>query len=246
MTLVLHHAADQALADLRRIRTAVDAARERASTEEPGFLRCSTWFTDNVVLATPVMRAQTLEMTVGPTFVDAAYMQLYLLGDGYLARGAISFGALYIDETFAFGPALIEAHELEEDNDGRRWPCVAVTDQVAELSREMARRYYDEPKHSPFPQELMVDEQGKVFVDHLGIWLDEEDDARVIDYWAPRYRDLIRRKLKEVPQGTPVWRKWRWLGDYHDYALRLRRQNRRHFVTGLRAEHGFTKFADTI
>jgi len=150
-----------------------------------------------------------------------------------------------MDETFVFGPALIEAHELEQDKGGPRWPCVAVTDVVAELSREMARSYYATPTQSPFARELMVDDQGTVFVDHLGLWLDEEDDPRVIEYWAPRYRDLIRRKLKELPRGR-VWDKWRWLGDYHDHALRLRRQNRRHFVTGLRAQHGFTRFSDTI
>lgn len=237
---------EYALSDLRRLRAAVDSARTRAGTENVKFLRCSTWFTDNVVTGTPVMLSQDLEMTTGPAFLDAAYMQLYVLREGYLSRGAISFGMHYMDETFVFGPALIEAHELEEDKGGRRWPCVAVTDDVAELAREMAHRYYSDPKESPFARELTIDEQGKVFVDQLGIWLGEETHQSVIDAWVPQYRDLIREKLKELPPGDRVWHKWRWLADYHDYTLRRHGQNRRKFVTGLRAEHKFTSFADTL
>jgi hypothetical protein len=231
---------DEALTHLRAIRTAVQEARERARTETTDHLRCSAWFTDNVVLATPVMESQDVELTLGPAFVDAAYMQLYLLRAGYLARGAISFGRHYMDETFVFGPALIEAHSLEEDRSGPRLPCVAVTKEVAELCREMGRKYYGAVEKSPFARELKIDEHGSVFVDHLGIWLDEEEDARVLDHWLPQYKALIRGKLKACPENGRVWKKWRWLADYHDYALRSRGLNRRTFITDLPSRHTFT------
>jgi hypothetical protein len=64
----------QALADLRRLRAAISRARDRANTEEEGFLRCSSWFTDNVVLAAPVWGPMDEELVIGPTQVDAAYM----------------------------------------------------------------------------------------------------------------------------------------------------------------------------
>jgi hypothetical protein len=239
-------ATKQALVNLRGVRAAIEAARERASTEEEGFLRCSTWFTDNVVIATPVVGPQDVDMTLGPTFVDAAYMQLYLLREGYLARGAVSFGPHYIDKSFVFGPALIDAHTLETDDGGNRWPCVAVTDDVADLCREMSRRYEANPKAGPYASELVVDEQGGVFVDQLGIWLDEEDDPQVIAYWVPLYRNLIRRRLGELRPTSRVWQKWRWLADYHDFTLRDRQQNRRNYITGLTAWHKFIPFRDTI
>jgi len=62
----------QAAADLRRLRTAYSRARDRANTEEEGFLRCSSWFTDNVVLAALVWGPMDEELVIGPTQVDDA------------------------------------------------------------------------------------------------------------------------------------------------------------------------------
>jgi hypothetical protein len=69
---------------------------------------------------------------------------------------------------------------LNADKGGRRWPCVGVTDDVAELARDMAHGYYSDPKESPFARELTIDEQGKVFVDQLGIWLGDETHQSII------------------------------------------------------------------
>jgi hypothetical protein len=133
----------QALADLRNLRAAVLRARDRANTEEEEeFLRCSSWFTDNVVLAAPVWGPMDEELVIGPTQVDAAYMQLLMLDSGYLSRGAISFGPHFMDRSFVYGPALIEANDLEggknvddpDGGDGNRWPCVVVSDGIAARS----------------------------------------------------------------------------------------------------------------
>jgi hypothetical protein len=110
----------QAAADLRRLRAAVSRARNRANTEEEGFLRCSSWFTDNVVLAAPVWGPMDEELVIGPTQVDAAYMQLLMLDGGYLSRGAITFGPHFMDKSFVYGPALIEAKRSRECQERRR------------------------------------------------------------------------------------------------------------------------------
>lgn len=231
---------------LREVREAVQQARERAGTEEPAFLRCSSWFTDNVVLGTPIIGPQDLETTLGPTFVDVAYMQLILLRHGFLARGGMSFGKVYMDPTFVFGPALIEAHTIQEDADGPALPCVTVSIEVAQYCSALARGFYATPETSPFASELAVDGDTRtVFVDHLGIWIDEEDDIRVLEHALPWYKQTIRRQLRELPSGR-ARNKWRWLADYHDWALRSRGWNRREYVTGLGAQHSFTSFGDVL
>jgi hypothetical protein len=158
----------------------------------------------------------------------------------------MSFGKVYMDPTFVFGPALIEANSIQKDGRGPGLPCVSVSTEVAQYCSTLARSFYAQPGNSPFASELVVDDETlTVFVDHLGIWLDEEDDIRVPEYLLPRYKKTIRNQLRELPLGR-ARDKWRWLADYHDWALRSRGWNRRSYVTGLRAEHSFTSFGDVI
>ena len=165
--------ADRAV-HLVAIREAVQQASDRAGTEDPGMTHASTWFTDNVVIGTPLTGWQDFEQALGFTQINVSYMILLLLQAGYLSRGAITFGEHYMDERFVFGPALIEAVEIEEST---KWPRVALSDEAAELNREAVRRYYGDPDASPQARELVVDDHDAVvFVDHLGVWLTEEDD----------------------------------------------------------------------
>ena len=237
-------APEEALAHLRGIRAAVASARERVGTEEPDFMSCSTWFTDNVVVASPLIGLQDEEQVLGQHFVDAAYMQLYVLRAGYLSRGAVTFGPHYMDDTFVFGPALIEAVGLEKDHAGPGWPCVTVSETAANMARNLGSDHWGSVADSPFASDLKVDEQARVFVDQLGIWLDEEDEPDIVEYWMPRYKELILRRLAEFEENSRVWRKWRWLADYHDYTLAGRGVEEPEFVIGLDPVNQFAPFTD--
>jgi hypothetical protein len=244
----------QALTDLRGLRAAVFRARDRANTEEEGFLRCSSWFTDNVVLAAPVWGPMDEELVIGPTQVDAAYMQLLMIDAGYLSRGAITYGPHFMDKSFVYGPALIEAHGLESgeglaDGDcveGNRWPYVIVSDGVADLNRAMAKAFNAEPEHSPLVRELLVDEDNVTFVNQLGIWIEEEDDERMLERILPEMRTMIMSKLEQLEPEGRVWEKWRWLSDYHDYVLTGFGLDDSSFTVGLEPRFSFKKFAESL
>jgi hypothetical protein len=157
------------------------------------------------------------ELVIGPTQVDAAYMQLLMLDSGYLSRGAISFGPHFMDRSFVYGPALIEANDLEggknvddpDGGDGNRWPCVVVSDGIAARNRKMAKDFYAYPERSGLIRELLLDENGVAFVNQLGIWIEEEDDERMLVYGLKEMRETILAKLEEFPLGSRVWEKWR-------------------------------------
>lgn len=244
----------QALADLRKLRAAISRARDRANTEGKDFLRCSSWFTDNVVLATPVWGPMDEEMVIGPTQVDAAYLQLLMMADGYLSRGAITFGPHFMDKSFVYGPALIEANDLEgaknvddpDGEDGSRWPCVVVSEDVAARNRKMAKDFYAEPEHSALVRELLLDEDNVAFVNQLGIWIEEEDDERMLGYGLAEIRATILAKLEEFPPGDRVWEKWRWLADYHDFVLAGFGLDEPEFTIGVEPHFSFTSFAETL
>jgi hypothetical protein len=105
--------APDAVEHLRKLRPALEAAVERAGTDERFFNQASTWFTDNAVVATPLVNAEISEPITGGLEVAAAYLLLVCWGRGFLGRGAITVGPHYMDERFVFGPALIEAVKLE-------------------------------------------------------------------------------------------------------------------------------------
>jgi hypothetical protein len=236
--------APDALLQLGLLRTALDEARDRAGTEEPWFTWASTWFTDNVVVGCPVVEYQDVEQTLGHTQVQVAYMMLLMLDAGFLARGAISFGAHYMDETFVFGPALIEAVNLEKATE---WPRVALTPLAAELNREVVRRFYADPALSPQAGALLCDEDGTVFIDHLNTWFSEEDDPRVMDRFLPRYKVIVERELAALPSGSRRRRKWKWLADYHNYAMTENLRAPEPFIIDAGPpDHGFSRFVDTI
>ena len=234
----------QVLPDVIALRRALERARARAGTEEPDFTRASTWFTDNVVIGTPVVGLQDVEQVLGHTQVDVAYMMLLLLDAGFLARGGITFGDHYMDETFVFGPALIDAVDLEK---ATKWPRVALSQLAADLNREVVRRFYGDPAFSPQAGELLCDTHGDVFVDHLNVWFGEEDEPSVIDHYLPRYKATIEQALATHSTGGPVWEKWKWLADYHNYSMSTNLQSPQSFlISAGPPQHGFVSFIQTL
>jgi hypothetical protein len=77
-----------------------------------------SFFSDNFALSVPPGQAETL-------FNILAWANDRLLHAGFLLRGGIALGALHHDHNVLFGPALIEAVELEKVADNPRLLCSA-------------------------------------------------------------------------------------------------------------------------
>lgn len=228
---------------LGAVRAALARASQRAGTDNPRMTHASTWFTDNVVVGTPVVGLQDVEQALGFTQVDVAYLMLYLLDAGFIARGAITFGEHYMDEKFVFGPALIEAVDLKKTT---KWPRVALSPDAANLNREVVRRFYADPESSPQAKELVLDEHGDVFVDHLGVWFSEEHEWAIIEHYLPRYKTIIEEALNTTGSGD-VFDKWKWLADFHNYSMKANLKDQKRFLIDAgSAAYTFSSFSATI
>lgn len=84
-------------------------------------------FSDNVVVSYCEGDFMGMITMIGDVF----RLQLNLLRHGFLIRGAVTVGDLYHDDQFCFGPALIEAAELEKL---AMYPRVILTNQFAPQS----------------------------------------------------------------------------------------------------------------
>jgi hypothetical protein len=206
-----------AQAELPRLRAALMRAGERAGTDDSDEPHASTWFTDNVVIGTPVGGFPDQEGALLFAAVNVSYMQLILLDEGFLGRGGIAFGKHYMDEHFVFGPALIDAVCLEKST---AYPRVALTLEAAQLVRDLAPNSgYATGAEAPLVRNLLCGEDGSVFVNSFAVWFSEEDSTDRIHSLLPTHRRRIEDGLKLTADDARVHKKWQWLADYFNYAL---------------------------
>jgi hypothetical protein len=137
-----------------------------------------THFSDTIVMSCPsasVMLANSLIQAVQTTATSMLVL-------GYYARGAIVEGLLHHDKSTIFGPALIEAYDLEKDV--AKYPRILVTDEALPLVNppvlvpgggiERFRR-------------VRLDADGLNYVDILG--------AFIVDTSSPRFREPTQERL---------------------------------------------------
>jgi hypothetical protein len=206
-----------AVAELPRLRSTLMRASERAGTEHASEPHASTWFTDNVVIGSPLLRHVDREGALLFTIVNVSYMQLILLDEGFLGRGAVAFGDHFMDDRFVFGPALIEAVCLEKST---MYPRIALTPEAVQVVRDVAPDSgYGDPAEAPVVRHLLCGEDDSVFVDVFGVWFSEEDNLEVINHLLPIHRRRIEDGLKLTSDRPEVRAKWQWMADYFNYAL---------------------------
>jgi hypothetical protein len=207
-----------ALEHLVRLRPALEEAAELAETDDPEESHASTWFTDNLVVATPILGPfQDEEGALLFTFLRSSYFFLSLLGNGFLGRGGIAVGDHYMDDRFVFGPALIDAVEVEQHTG---FPRIALAPATVALACDLASRSGAmRPRQVPHIQCLAHDDSGVVFVDWITTWLGEEDDDVLAQRLVALFRERIAAGMAASSARPEVSEKWQWIADYFDWAV---------------------------
>ena len=206
------------------------------------FLRAdSPWpaafFSDTLVLASPVDDEDAEESAIGGLVIQAAWLQLNLIAQGFFARGALSLGAFHIREGLLFGPALVEAYELESQVAVH--PRV-VLGQTAVASQREALHFYASAAESPQNALLLRDRDDQVFINYLGLLFDEPEDPRPA---LALHRDAIRAALAQHRGDKRRWEKYRWVGEYHNHVVSERLQEPEFLVEPGDLTWGFEPFA---
>ncbi len=171
------------------------------------------WFSDNLALADLPDRFPG-QLPFGFQLITAAWMQLDLAMMGLVSRGGMTRGPFFANDMFVYGPALIEAYELESST--AIYPRIALSaslaadalEELAEVgggSTEVHRKL------------LAVDEDGVVFVDYLSSIYDEPDE---VEAFLRNHKDHIEAQLDQHRGDPHVHLKYRWLAEYHDRFCR--------------------------
>ena len=204
--------APERLETLRRLLTGLDHARDEAMLDSQESWQALSWFTDNVVVAFPILPGQIdEEPALGSALRAATYIQLRMAIEGFLVRGGIAFGEIHMAPNVAFGPALIEAVELEKQAGN---PRVLLSDHAVKLQRKVMKSYVKGA--APQIYEMAVDSDNRVFVDYLHFWADEEDDQNRFRQGFKAHRDQAKAGLEHA--DSRVQAKYEWLAGYHNWA----------------------------
>ena len=136
----------------------------------------------------------------------AAWLQNALIAEGFFVRGGLSLGSLHLSDHLLFGPALVEAYDLES--------TAAVHPRIV-LSRAAAATQRGTADASM----LLCDDDGQTFIDYLGASFDEPDDPSPL---LQGHRDTVVDRLHRSRRHKRLWEKYRWLAEYHNAVVRAR------------------------
>jgi hypothetical protein len=176
----------------------------------------SAFFSDTLVLASPVMSPLTEETAIIGLAEQAAWLQLDLLAAGFFVRGGLSLGKFYIREGLIFGPALAQAYHLESQ--AATHPRIVLGREAEHCQREALKASL-EPHKSPQAALLLSDGDGWTFINYLGLLFDETDDPLPA---LELHRDRVVDQLRQHRTMKRVWEKYRWVAEYHNEVVRNR------------------------
>jgi hypothetical protein len=162
----------------------------------------ATMFSDLLVIATPADGPEVLAGLIE----QGALLQLDLALKGFFLRGGFAVGLFHDMEDIVFGPALVEAHELEQNEAVH--PRVVLSSHASECVKG-----HDVP--------LMLDQDGRPFVNYLAPAFDDMtvDVDRVLD----AHRLVVSRKLRRFRDDSRRWDKYRWVAEFHNAVCASRR-----------------------
>jgi hypothetical protein len=141
---------------------------------------------------------------------DAASIQAVLALRDYSVRGAITLGKCHFHGGLVFGPALVEAVELESTR--------AVDPRIL-LSPGAVEALREGKGESVSREPILVDEDGLAFVSYLEQLYGDPRAERGAEQLAS-HRDVVSVNLERYAADMHRWRKHRWLAEYHNEFCR--------------------------
>lgn len=174
-------------------------------------------FTDNIVLGYPIRKTSDGESEFGFLIPQLINYQLNMALEGFFVRGAFSIGELFVGEETVYGPAILEAHELE--NKLTNNPRIILSQGVTDLVKAHLK-YYAELQDAPQYTAILVDTDGQYFINYLFGVLDEDDYSADFDA-LQKHKNNVENCLNRFREKSRIWSKYFWLANYHNYFCKL-------------------------
>lgn len=158
-------------------------------TNNSGFSKSKviTYFSDSIVISYKYDEPSQLFYTI----LDLLYVSFELANKGYLTRGGVAVGKLLHTSKYIFGPALVEAYNLESKN--AKFPRIIISEEVIKLGVKYRKDYHSEKDESEYLMNILtLDDDGYYFIDYISKASSEFDD---LEYDLFFYIQNIQKKF---------------------------------------------------
>lgn len=170
-------------------------------------------FTDNIILAHPRFSLD-LESEFGFILWSMSQYQLNMALHGFFIRGGLSIGDLFVDENSVYGPALLEAYNLESKTAVN--PIIVLSDDVMALVRHHLTFYAGD--FAPQHRSVLVSPDGRFFINYLDECIVDAGDSEDVDWSSlSTHKTNIETALAEHRSAPAIFNKYSWLAAYHNY-----------------------------
>lgn len=155
---------------------------------------------------------------------DIYMLQVELIKHGILVRGAITVGKLHHDDKLVFGPALVEAAELEKL---AMYPRVILSQEVIDQGKgKHSLHHSSKDEEKSIMSLLKQDLDGMFFIDYFGVSPGEFDDEwDGLFLHLTELRELIKR-LSQLTRTPSIKLKHSWLRQKFNEIARPLEQSR--------------------
>lgn len=168
-------------------------------------------FSDSVVQAIPVASDLPAAAPIFQLIVEVAQSQTELTLREYFARGAITLDRFHAYDGLFFGPALVEAAQLEQEVAGV--PRIVLSSNICATLLACAQAGEESAFYGEVP--VLVDEDGVAFVDYLGGAFQNDPESNMPELLR-LHRNVVSAKLKQNLTNFHRWSKYRWVAEYHN------------------------------
>jgi hypothetical protein len=197
-------------AKVAAIAKALTAIRRAMDVDEPekvlGGMQV-TQFSDSITLSFPVNAKSALFHAV----LQIVWVQLQLIYHGILVRGAMKYGKLVHTPELMFGPAFVDAYELESK--AACYPRVILEDQVIQTGAAAHARHHDPATEAAHIKKLLRrDHDGFWYVDYVNAAIPELNDPAydAVEYYERLWKIVDAGRAHSSPA---VRAKFDWLAD---------------------------------
>ncbi|HEV7676287.1 MAG TPA: hypothetical protein VGQ12_17275 [Candidatus Angelobacter sp.] len=169
-------------------------------------------FSDLIIRAIPLAQDSGLPERISiECMILAGIQSKLLLDNAVLIRGGVCLDKFYMEQGFAFGPALVRSHHLAED--------VAIYPRIIIDSKLVAT---DDPENI-IPHFIERADDGAYFIDYLligffyqiNLFPKYENPEAVVK----KHKERVEEKLDELKDDERVRQKAIWLALYHNKAV---------------------------
>ncbi len=153
--------------------------------------------------------------------INIGMIQCHLLFQDTLIRGCIHAGDFFSSENTFYGPALIDAYNLESKS--VIYPMIALSPKISQILEEK-EAFFDE--HDMLVKndqcdisELIFRKNGLDYINYLKVMLGVVEESRTKGIIF-KHRELINKNLVKYASCPNILNNYKWLADYHNTFLK--------------------------